>query len=184
MPEAPSDKPIAVFTVGHSTRSPEIFIQILNVHGIQCLVDVRTIPYSRRNPQFNRDTLENLLNSRTIAYLNMKSLGGLRHARKNSPNTGWKNNSFRGYADYMQTREFADGLQKLISLVKENVVCIMCAEAVPWRCHRSMIADALLVQGIEVRHIVDASHVRIHTLSAMARIKGTQITYPGEPGLL
>lgn len=133
----------SILTVGHSTRTTEIFIEMLQVHGVKQLVDVRTIPRSRHNPQFNRDTLPETLGSAEIAYAHLNELGGLRHARLDSPNTGWRNTSFRGFADYMQTPEFAVGLQALLQIAGLKQTAIMCTEAVPWRCHRSLIADAL-----------------------------------------
>lgn len=167
-----------VFTVGHSTRSRDELVQLLRAHGVDRLVDVRTIPRSRHNPQFNRETLAKALHNRQFSYRHMKSLGGLRHARRDSPNTGWRNLSFRGFADYMQTPSFAEALQSLIQFAKEKPTAIMCAEAVPWRCHRSMIADALLVGGIQVQHIISNSSAKPHTLTPFACVEGTRITYP------
>ncbi|MGH8739238.1 MAG: DUF488 family protein, partial [Burkholderiales bacterium] len=144
----------AVFTIGHSTRSLEELIELLKAHAVACVVDVRTIPRSRTNPQFNRETLPRTLNAAGIGYQHMPGLGGLRHARPDSPNMGWHNASFRGFADYMQTAEFAAAVQALIERANGNRVALMCAEAVPWRCHRSLIADALSVRGIAVEHII------------------------------
>ena len=146
-----------VFTIGHSTRSIETFIEMLKAHGVKRLVDVRTIPRSRHNPQFNRDVLPETLLQAGIGYTHMEELGGLRHARKDSLNTGWRNASFRGFADYMQTPEFAAGLKTLIQTAKREQVAIMCAEAVPWRCHRSLIGDALRARGIAVEDIMSAT---------------------------
>jgi uncharacterized protein (DUF488 family) len=170
--------------IGHSTRSLDAFIQLLESCGIKLLADVRTIPRSRRNPQFNYDTLGEALYHHGITYLPMKGLGGLRHARADSRNTAWENASFRGYADYMQTAEFGEALQQLIDAARDRVTAIMCAEAVPWRCHRSLIADALTVRGITVRHIIHTANTTIHTLNSMARVEGTRITYPGEQALM
>src|SRR5271157_2487166 len=142
-----------VLTVGHSTRALETFIQLLQAHGVKRVVDVRTVPRSRRNPQFNRETLPDSLSQAKIRYTHLKELGGLRHPRPDSPNTGWRNSSFRGFADYMQTPEFAAGLTKLMKFASLAQVALMCAEAVPWRCHRSLIADALLVRGVRVEYI-------------------------------
>lgn len=167
-----------VFTIGHSTHSFEELVRLLRAHGVERLVDVRTIPRSRHNPQFNRETLSKALHNRRIGYRAMKSLGGLRHARRDSTNTGWRNASFRGYADYMQTASFATALEKLIQLEKDKPTAIMCAEAVPWRCHRSMIADALVVRGIPVEHILTTGPTKPHTLTKFAQVEGTQITYP------
>jgi len=172
----------AVFTIGHSTRALDAFIQVLRVHGVTHVVDVRTIPRSRHNPQFNRDTLPEALGLAGIAYTHMEQLGGLRHARPDSPNTGWHNSSFRGFADYMQTPEFEAGLEKLIRLAEQEQVVIMCAEAVPWRCHRSLIADALKVRGVQVQNIIGAGRTQPHVLTPFARVSGTRITYPPETG--
>jgi uncharacterized protein (DUF488 family) len=172
---------LVVFTIGHSTRPLAAFIGLLKAHGIQRVIDVRTIPRSRHNPQFGRGRLSPALHSSRIHYRHLPGLGGLRHARPNSTNTAWRNASFRGYADYMQTSEFADSLERCIALAKRERVVLMCAEAVPWRCHRSLIADALLARGIEVREIASAARTRAHTLTPWARIKGTQVTYPATP---
>jgi uncharacterized protein (DUF488 family) len=169
---------VVIYTVGHSTRSLDDFVVLLRHYGIARLVDVRTIPRSRHNPQFNGDTLGKSLRNRRIGYRHMKKLGGLRHPRTDSPNTGWHNVSFRGFADYMQTQEFAAAIEKLVELAKEKPTAIMCAEAVPWRCHRSLIGDALIVLGIEVRDIFSPKSVKPHVLTHMAEVKGTQITYP------
>jgi len=170
-----------VFTIGHSTRPLAAFIRVLKAHGIQRVIDVRTIPRSRHNPQFDRGRLSPALHSSRIHYRHLPGLGGLRHARPNSTNTAWRNASFRGYADYMQTSEFADSLDRCIALAKHERVVLMCAEAVPWRCHRSLIADALLARGIEVREIANGVRTRAHTLTPWARIKRTQVTYPATP---
>ncbi len=173
-----ASQPLTIHTVGHSTRNLEDFVRLLRAYGIERLIDVRTIPRSRHNPQFNSDRLSVGLRNRRIGYRHMKDLGGLRHARADSPNMGWHNASFRGYADYMQTPAFAGALERLIELAHEKPTAVMCAEAVPWRCHRSLIGDALLVRGIEVRHIIDPKNARGHKLTAMARVCGEQITYP------
>jgi uncharacterized protein (DUF488 family) len=170
-----------VFTIGHSTHSTDEFIAILKAHGIARLVDVRTIPRSRHNPQFNGDALPKSLASAGIEYEHMPGLGGLRHARKDSPNTGWRNASFRGYADYMQTPEFATNLAKLIETAGRARTAIMCAEAVPWRCHRSLIGDALLARGIPVENIMSAKTATPHKLTPFAKVDGTRIVYPGSP---
>jgi uncharacterized protein (DUF488 family) len=169
---------VSIFTVGHSTHSLDDFIALLRAHGIERLVDVRTIPRSRHNPQFNYDTLGKFLRNRRIGYRQMKELGGLRHSRVDSPNTGWHNASFRGFADYMQTPEFAAAVAKLIDLAREKSTAIMCAEAVPWRCHRSLIADALAVRGIPVEDIFTAGRTQPHVLRSFAHVEGTRITYP------
>ncbi len=167
-----------VFTIGHSTRSLEELVELLRAHGVERLVDVRTVPRSRHNPQFNHLALSKALHNRHFSYRHLKALGGLRHAHRDSTNTGWRNASFRGFADYMQTASFSAGLEKLIELATEKPTVIMCAEAVPWRCHRSMIADALVVRGIPVRHILTAGTARPHTLTPFAQVRGTEVTYP------
>lgn len=167
-----------VYTVGHSTRPIEEFLALLAAHGVQRVVDVRTIPKSRRNPQFGQESLRASLATAGIRYTHMPELGGLRRARPDSPNAGWRNASFRGYADYMQTPEFAQALEALAALAAEERVAVMCAEAVPWRCHRSLIADALLVRGIASEDIASASKTAPHRLTPFARVSGTTITYP------
>src|SRR6185312_590715 len=167
-----------VFTIGHSTRSIEIFIEMLKAHGVKRLADVRTIPRSRRNPQFNRDALPETLLQAGIGYTHMEELGGLRHARKDSLNTGWHNASFRGFADYMQTPEFEAALKTLIQTAKREQVAIMCAEAVPWRCHRSLIGDALQARGIVVEDIMSATKTQAHELTSFATVTGSHVTYP------
>jgi uncharacterized protein (DUF488 family) len=172
--------PLVVFTIGHSTRAIGEFTRLLKAHGVRRVIDVRTIPQSRHNPQFNRDQLSPALHSARIHYRHMPGLGGLRHARRDSANTGWRNLSFRGYADYMQTSAFQESLARCIDLAKREPVVLMCAEAVPWRCHRSLIADALLVRGVDVREITSRIRTRPHALTPWARVKGTRITYPSE----
>ncbi|MGA2266610.1 MAG: DUF488 domain-containing protein [Phycisphaerae bacterium] len=170
--------PLVIYTVGHSNRSADELVAMLRGHGVKRIIDVRTIPRSRHNPQFNRDVLARFLRNRRIGYRHFKALGGLRHARKDSPNAGWRNASFRGFADYMQTAPFRLALETLITLARQKPTAIMCAEAVPWRCHRSLIADALTVHGLEVRHITSRTAARRHALSAMAKVSGNRITYP------
>jgi uncharacterized protein (DUF488 family) len=164
--------------VGHSTRTIEEFVRLLQAHRVACVVDVRTVPRSRHNPQFNRETLPIALNAVQIGYRHMAGLGGLRHAQRDSINQGWRNASFRGYADYMQTAEFEESLKALIELAKRERIALMCAEAVPWRCHRSMIADALTVRGFEVEDIMDMGGHHLHALTSFAKVKGMRITYP------
>lgn len=168
----------AIFTIGHSTRSFDELVAILRAHGVERLVDVRTVPRSRYNPQFNREVLGKALHSRRLGYRHLKDLGGLRRAHADSVNAGWRNASFRGYADYMQTPAFDAALAHLIELAKEKPTAIMCAEAVPWRCHRSLIADALTVRGYEVRNIMSVMSAKPHELNPMARVQGRRITYP------
>ena len=172
-------KPI-LWTIGHSTRPVEALIAMLNAHGIQRLIDVRTIPKSRHNPQYHHENLEPRLQEAGIGYEHRKALGGLRRPRKDSPNTGWRNESFRGYADYMQTVEFASALEALMGAATQEAVVVMCAEAVPWRCHRSLIADALTVRGYPVEHILSATKANRHTLTSFASVTGTLITYPAQ----
>jgi len=169
-----------VFTVGHSTRTIEDFVALLKGHDIQRLIDVRSIPRSHHNPQFARDHLTPVLARFGIRYSHMPGLGGRRNARKYSRNTGWRNLSFRGYADYMETPAFEDSLDRCIALARDERVVLMCAEAVPWRCHRSLIADALLARGIEVRDITSAVRARPHSLTSWAQIRGGHVTYPRE----
>jgi uncharacterized protein (DUF488 family) len=174
----------SIFTVGHSTLPLDEFLALLDLYGIKCLVDIRTVPRSRHNPQFNGDTLGTALHTHGIEYVWLRALGGLRHARNDSPNTGWRNTSFRGYADYMQTEEFAQGLDELIALSSTQRTAIMCAEAVPWRCHRSLVADALSVRGIPVVEILSATSYRDHPMTPFAHIDGKSITYPPEQASL
>lgn len=174
----------AIFTIGHSTLPIDQFIVLLHGHGIERLADIRTVPRSRHNPQFNADDLANSLAAEDIEYVPMPALGGLRRARKDSLNTGWRNESFRGYADYMQSSAFDDALGVLMQSARERRVAIMCAEAVPWRCHRSLVADALNVHGVPVVEILSAGSDRMHKLTPFARVEGMSITYPPEqPGL-
>jgi hypothetical protein len=170
-------KPI-VMTIGHSTRPVRDFIRLLKAHEVKRLVDVRTVPRSRHNPQFNRTALSPALHSARLHYTYMAGLGGFRHARPDSLNAGWHNASFRGFADYMQTPAFRINLDNLIGLAKSERIAIMCAEAVPWRCHRSLIADALLARGIEVQEITSGTSTRPHTLTPWGKITGGQVTYP------
>jgi uncharacterized protein (DUF488 family) len=173
-------KTIKVFTIGHSTRPLEDFIALLKHYAITELVDVRTIPKSRHNPQFNGPELAHVLRNHHIGYRHQKNLGGLRHAHADSINTAWHNASFRGYADYMQTEEFSAGARELIKLAHEKTVAIMCSEAVPWRCHRSLIGDALLVRGVNVEDIFSMTSAKPHTLTPWASVDGTKITYPAK----
>lgn len=167
-----------VFTIGHAARTLEEFLALLQENEVTRVVDVRRFPRSRNNPQFNIDTLPASLEAAGIGYTHLESLGGRRRARPDSVNTGWRNASFRGYADYMQGPEFAAGLSVLLELVARERVALMCAEALPWRCHRSLIADALVVRGFVVSDIMGAGSVREHRLTAFARVRGEQLTYP------
>ena len=167
-----------VLTIGHSTRTLEELIRLLQAHGVARLVDVRTIPRSRHNPQFNADTLPASLEKAGIRYGHLAGLGGLRHTTPASRNLGWRNASFRGFADYMQTPEFEQSLEELIRLARTERVAVMCAEAVPWRCHRSLIADALVARRIPVEHIMSLTRRQAHAITPFARVRGTQVTYP------
>jgi len=169
-----------IYTVGHSTRTVEEFIGLLKDFGIDLVADIRTVPKSRHNPQFHIDQLAGSLASAGIDYRHLTGLGGLRRTAKDSINTGWRNASFRGYADYMSTPPFQDAVAELIALAAQHVTVIMCAEAVFWRCHRALVADALLVRGIDVQHIMDAEKLTPATMTSFAKPDGTQITYPSE----
>lgn len=180
MPRARSGPP-SILTVGHSTHPIEEFLALLEAHEVRQLIDIRTIPKSRKNPQFNSDALASALKAAHIRYEHMPGLGGLRHARKDSINTAWRNDSFRGYADYMQTPAFDESIRALIKEAAPRRTAIMCAEAVPWRCHRSLVADALGARGVAVEHIMSRSSVKPHSYTPFARIEGESVTYPGLP---
>jgi uncharacterized protein (DUF488 family) len=167
-----------VCTIGHSNRPIETFVGLLHSNEIERVLDVRTVPRSRHNPQFDRDTLPGSLEAVQIGYSHLPALGGLRHARPDSPNYAWRNRSFRGYADYMQTPEFDESVEWVAETANTERCVLMCAEAVPWRCHRSMIGDALLVRGFRVEDIIGPKARKPHLLTAFARVDGTQITYP------
>ena len=168
----------SVLTIGHSTRTIDEFIRLLTAHRVDRVIDIRTIPRSRHNPQFGRELLSSALRRAGIRYRHMPGLGGLRHPRRNSVNSGWRNAGFRGYADYMQTAKFRSSLDRCIELAQDSRVVLMCAEAVPWRCHRSLVADALGVRGIAVSEITSGVRARPHSLTPWARVNGIQITYP------
>ena len=170
-----------VLTIGHSTRPLADFIDLLKAHEVVRLVDVRTVPRSRHNPQYHIDTLPGALSDAGIAYHHVAGLGGFRKTHPGSPNTGWRNASFRGYADYMQTPEFAACLADLIRTARRDRSALMCAEAVPWRCHRSLIADALVVHGLPVAEITSRNRREAHRLTPFARVNGLSITYPPDP---
>jgi uncharacterized protein (DUF488 family) len=172
---------LLVLTIGHSTRPIDEFLRLLVAHGVTKLIDVRTVPRSRHNPQFGKDQLPGSLKAAGIGYDHRAQLGGLRRTSAQSPNQGWRNLSFRGYADYMQTREFQDAVEQLIEQTRggERLV-LMCAEAVPWRCHRSLIADALLVRGAKCEDIRTMTQRMPHRLTRFAKVRGTQITYPSD----
>ena len=175
--ESPDAKPV-VLTVGHSTRPLPEFIALLKAHSVARLIDVRTVPRSRHNPQFDRDTLPAALAAEGIGYWHLAGLGGFRRSHPGSLNMGWRNVSFRGYADYMQTPEFARHLAELIARARHECIALMCAEAVPWRCHRSLIADALVVHGLRAEEIISGTRRQVHVLTPFARVSGTVIAYP------
>lgn len=171
----------SVLTVGHSTRPIEAFVELLRAHRVTQLIDVRTVPRSRHNPQFNADALPASLATANIGYEHAPGLGGFRRTVPNSANAGWRNLSFRGYADYMQTADFAADLARVIELARGYRVALMCAEAVPWRCHRSLIAEALVVHGVATCEIVSPTRLQPHKLTPFARVCGQDITYPSIP---
>ena len=167
-----------LFTIGHSTLPIDRFVTVLRACGVDAVADIRTVPRSRHNPQFDRDTLAASLAQDRIDYIPMPALGGLRRPRKDSPNGAWRNDSFRGYADYMQTAAFAEALDDLIRLAGDRRIALMCAEAVPWRCHRSLVADALLARGVPVLEIMPDGSTRPHRLTPFARVEGARVDYP------
>ncbi len=169
-----------IHTVGHSTRPIEEFLALLQAYSIAQLIDVRKIPRSSRNPQFNSEALAASLSLKGIVYKHVPELGGLRHARRDSINTAWRNASFRGYADYMQTSEFQAALETLIDMSAAAPAAVMCAEALPWKCHRSLIGDALLAREIRVLDIMSPTKADPHSLTPFARVNGTEVTYPGK----
>jgi uncharacterized protein (DUF488 family) len=169
-----------IYTIGHSTHPIETFIEMLGDYRVECLIDVRTIPKSRHNPQFGQAALASKLAEAGIDYCHMNDLGGLRKTTKGSVNGGWRNASFRGYADYMQTDSFKRAVERLIAIAESSTVALMCAEAVPWRCHRSLIGDALVVRGRSVTDIFSSSKSQPHRLTSFAKVDGSDITYPPE----
>jgi uncharacterized protein (DUF488 family) len=171
-----------LWTIGHSTRPIDELLELLLAHEIAHLVDVRTIPRSRFNPQFNADALAHSLSDAGLRYRHLPELGGLRHPKKDSVNLGWRNEGFRGYADYMQTEEFRAALEALMADSRAQRTAIMCAEAVPWRCHRSLIADMLTIRGWTVQHIVTRKEVRVHSMTPFAVVRDGTLTYPSDPG--
>jgi uncharacterized protein (DUF488 family) len=180
MKKVKGEASLVVLTIGHSTRTLEDFISLLREYGVQKVVDLRTIPRSRHNPRFNREELPSSLKAVGIGYVHMSGLGGLRRSVSDSPNTGWRNLSFRGFADYMQKKEFEKSLRALMELAKTERLALMCAEAVPWRCHRSLIADALSVRGVQVQHILSSTSLQPHEITPWAKVNGPHITYPSE----
>jgi uncharacterized protein (DUF488 family) len=168
-----------VFTIGHSTRPLDEFVSLLRPHDISQLVDIRTVPRSRHNPQYGQEALPASLATAGIAYVHLAALGGLRPKAADSINTAWRNQSFRNYADHMQTEDFRSGLDELVAISADRPTVIMCAEAVPWRCHRSLVGDALLARGIPVLDIINAGPPTAHAMTKFAVVDGTNVTYPG-----
>jgi len=177
--ERKEERPV-IYSIGHSTLALQGFIETLKAHGITLVADVRSVPGSRHNPQFNREALSRSLKAESLEYLHMPGLGGFRKPAPDSINTGWKNDAFRGYADYMQTDEFEDNLAELTGLAKTETVTVMCSEAVPWRCHRSLLADALLFRGFEVVHIMSSGSGFSHKVTSFAAVDEGRITYPAD----
>lgn len=177
MRHMPENKTV-LLTIGHSTHTLKAFTDLLQKYAVEQIIDVRTIPRSRHNPQFNFNTLPQDLRAKSIDYVHMPVLGGLRRPNPDSVNTGWRNAGFRGFADYLQTQKFEKNLATLISLAEQRQVCLMCAEAMPWRCHRFLIADALCIRGIQVKHILSLLVSTPHSITPWADVKGTSLTYP------
>jgi uncharacterized protein (DUF488 family) len=172
---------VDLLTLGHSTRPPGAFLELLRHHGVRAVADVRLTPYSRRHPHFGREALAALLSRSGVAYRHFPDLGGRRQPRPDSPNTGWRNPGFRGYADYMATEPFARALDDLLAWAGEHgTTALMCAEAVPWRCHRSLLADVLLVRGVVAREAIDLGPARPHELPPFARVGDGGLTYPAD----
>ena len=174
----PADAPV-IWTIGHSTRTEDVFLALLHAHGVRAIADVRRFPASRRHPQFNADAMAAWLEKAGVRYAHFVDLGGRRSPRADSNNTGLRNAAFRGYADYMASAPFQHALEHLVQWSREQPTAVMCAEAVYWQCHRMLMADALVARGVDVRHILDASNVRAHRIHELARIEGRQVCYPG-----
>jgi uncharacterized protein (DUF488 family) len=173
---------VTIYTIGHSTRSFAEFLALLQAHRIDRVADIRTVPRSRRHPHFSREVLKGALAEHGIAYEHFAELGGLRRPRPDSPNTGWRNESFRGYADHMRSADFSSGVDRVLAFSAEGRTSVMCAEAVWWRCHRGLLADALLLRGVTVCHILTISPAQPHQLCDFARTEGTTITYQEDTG--
>jgi uncharacterized protein (DUF488 family) len=176
---ATGERVTSIWTVGHSTRSLEELVDLLREQAITVLADVRTLPGSKRHPQFDLESLEEELPRHGLRYVHFRALGGLRRPLADSPNLAWRNSAFRGYADYMQTLEWERAVGELLDLAATDRVAVMCAEAVPWRCHRSLLADGLVVRGVEVRHITGKGAPAVHSLTSFAHVEGLRVTYPG-----
>lgn len=168
---------IIIYTIGHSTRTLDEFLQLIKTSKINIVIDVRAIPHSKHNNQFNKTPLFEALKAEGIKYIHMPELGGLRRPQTDSVNSALENKSFRGYADYMETRLFKENLLRLVALAKENCLVIMCAEALPWRCHRALLSDALVVRNIKVKHILNENNYSNHEINPLAQVEGTKITY-------
>ena len=175
---APGWAKARIYALGHSTRPIGEFVALLRSHGVRTLADIRTVPRSRHNPQFEQDALARSLAQARIRYAHLKDLGGLRRPRAESENAGWRNAGFRGYADHMATPEFDAGLEALRALASRGPVAVMCAEAVPWRCHRSLLADALFARGVVVEHVTGPARSRPHRPTAFAVFQGRSVRYP------
>ena len=167
----------SVWTVGHSNKAIDEFLSILKAHGIERVIDVRRFPASRKWPHFNAENLEGSLREAGIGYAPLPEMGGRRKARPDSPHSAWRVEAFRGYADFMDTPEFAAGLARAMALAVELPSALLCAEALPWKCHRSLVADALVARGWEVRDALSAGEARLHRLPAFARTEGTRVVY-------
>jgi uncharacterized protein (DUF488 family) len=169
-----------VYTIGHSTRAADELSALLREHEIKLLADIRRHPGSKRYPHFASEAMAQWLPEQGIAYIHMPELGGRRKALPDSRNTAWRNEQFRAYADYMATDEFRSAIDKLLSLAEQQRVAIMCAEAVPWRCHRNLVADELMRRGIDVLHIIGAGAMKVHAMNPLAQTEGDHLVYPGE----
>jgi uncharacterized protein (DUF488 family) len=168
-----------IYTIGHSIHPAEQFLALLRAHEVRQVADIRTVPQSRRHPQFNREALDAYLHAHGIGYRHFPALGGLRRPRPDSVNTGWRHPSFRGYADHMETAEFSAGVEALLAFAEAARTAVMCAEAVWWQCHRQLLSDALLAHGVAVRHILSAAEPKPHRLSDFARLNNGRVSYPG-----
>jgi uncharacterized protein (DUF488 family) len=177
--ETPASESTQIYTIGHSIHPAEQFLALLRAHEVRQVADIRTVPKSRRHPQFNRDALETFLRGHDIAYRHFPALGGLRKPRRDSVNTGWRHPGFRGYADHMQTADFCAGVEALLAFTAAARTTVMCAEALWWQCHRQLLADALLARGVPVRHILGTADAKLHHLSDFARLENGRVTYPG-----
>jgi uncharacterized protein (DUF488 family) len=178
-PETPASDPTLIYTIGHSIHQAEQFLALLRAHEVRQVADIRTVPKSRRHPQFNRDALETFLREHDVRYRHLPALGGLRKPRRDSLNTGWRHPGFRGYADHMQTAEFCAGVEALLAFAADSRTTVMCAEALWWQCHRQLLADALLARGVAVCHILGPADAKLHRLSDFARLENGRVTYPG-----